>query len=256
MAALGYLAIFRGRPNFLSRLSRLIFAGGLIVEFFYIVMRGLIVGRLPITSFPDTLTMVALLLGAVYLVLEIRQDTPATGVFVLPIVALLTLLGGVRMGLEYPAAKLPSSPWFAVHMISAMSSYCALSLAAVYGLLFLLLYHELKLGRFTLLYHRLPPLEQLGRMTLRSTLVGFVLLGIAIAVGMLGLNHELPGYRTDPNVVVTLFVWVVFGISIFAHYRWTSRGPLSVYLSLTGFAMLIVSAIMAVSFRSTFHRFH
>ena len=239
-----------------SRGGRPVLLMALTLHLIYIAERGFQVGTLPLTTMPDTLSTVAFALGLVYLYLEYRQDTPMTGVFVLPIVAFLTAAGFMPMHGPPRAPGMLLSPWFALHTLTAVTSYCAFALAAVYGLLFLLLYHELKAGRFSLLYHRLPSLEQLGQLAIRSTVAGFILLGVAILIGGIWIAGDHMGYFTDPKVLLTLIVWLIFGAAILAHYRWERRGPLPVYLSLAGFAMLMVSAVVAMRFTSSFHRFH
>ncbi|MBI5836079.1 MAG: cytochrome c biogenesis protein CcsA [Candidatus Eisenbacteria bacterium] len=258
VTGLGYGALFVGRTPALGRAARPLLLLSMAAHLVYMVWRSVEVHTLPLSTLSGALTTVSLSLAAVYLYLEIRQHTPMTGVFVVPVVALLVLIGGLPFpGVKPPQEllKLLESPFFAVHMLSAVTAYCAFALAAVYGLLFLMLYHELKLGRLTLVYHRLPPLEQLKQMNIRSTLVGFVLLTAAIAIGAIWLSRLKPTYFADPKVISSFLVWVIFGVAIMAHYRWSQSSRAPVFLTLAGFAMLLLSTLVIGPLSSSFHQF-
>jgi ABC-type uncharacterized transport system permease subunit len=258
VAAIGYGALFAGRAPALGRVAKPVLVVALAAHLVYLASRVLEIHTLPITTLSGTLATVSFSLAAVYLYLEMRQGTPMTGVFVLPVVAVLVLVGGVPFpGVKPPKEllKLLESPFFALHMLSAVTAYCAFALAAVYGGLFLMLYHELKLGRLTLVYHRLPPLEQLKQMNIRSTLAGFVFLSAAILIGAVWISRLKPTYFTDPKVLWTFLVWVVFGVAILVHYRWSQSSRASVFLTLAGFALLLISTLLIGPLASSFHQF-
>ena len=258
VASLAYGALFAGRAPVLGRAARPLLWIALACHAVYLGSRVVAVHTLPITSLSGALATVSFSLAAVYVYLEMRQGTPMTGVFVLPLVALLVLVGGLPFPPHTPAKellKLLESPVFALHMLTAVTAYCAFALAAIYGLLFLMLYHELKLGRLTLVYHRLPPLAQLKQMNIRSTLAGFVLLTVAILIGAVFLSRLKPAYFADPKVLWTFVVWVAFGGAIVAHYRGVQSSRASVFLTLAGFAVLLLSTLLIVPLASSFHQF-
>ena len=244
VAAIGYGALFAGRAPALGRIAKPVLGIALAAHLVYLASRVVEIHTLPITTLSGALATVSFSLAAVYLYLEMRQGTPMTGVFVLPVVAVLVLVGGLPFpGVKPPKEllKLLESPFFALHMLT--------------GGLFLMLYHELKLGRLTLVYHRLPPLEQLKQMNVRSTLAGFVFLSAAILIGAVWISRLKPAYFADPKVLWTFLVWVVFGVAILVHYRWSQSSRASVYLTLVGFAMLLISTLLIGPLASSFHQF-
>ncbi len=258
LSGVGYGALFVGRAPALGRAARPLLMIAMLAHVAYMVWRSVEAHTLPLHTLSGALGTVSLCLALVYLYLEMRQGTPMTGVFVVPVVALLVLIGGIPFpGVKPPKelVKLLESPFFAIHMLTAVTAYCAFALAAVFGLLFLMLYHELKLGRLTLVYHRLPPLEQLKQMNIRSTLAGFVLLSGAILIGAIWLSRLKPAYFTDPKVIATMLVWVIFGAAITVHYRWSQSSRASVLLTLTGFALMLLSTLVIGPLSSSFHQF-
>jgi ABC-type uncharacterized transport system permease subunit len=178
-----------------------------------------------------------------------------TGMFVLPVAALLVLPEALGFSGPGHPSELLKSPLFALHTLSAVSSYCAFALAAVHGILYLMLYRELKLGRASLVFHRLPSLEQLARILIRSTTSGFVLLGLAIVIGFVWISHVRPGYYTDPKALFTLFVWLVFGAALLAHHLFRQNPTLPVYISLAGFCLLLLATLVPGHVSGSFHQF-
>lgn len=258
LAGLGYGALFVGRAPALGRAARPLLVLALVLHLASLVARAVRLHTLPITTLPDMLSTVSCSLAAVYLYLEVRQGTPMTGVFVVPVVMVLAFAAGLPfppLKSERELLKLLELRFFPLHMLCAFTGYCAAALAAVYGGLYLMLYHELKLGRLTLIYHRLPPLEELKQLNVRSTQAAFVLLSGAIAIAMLVLVRKKPEYLLDAKVLATFVVWVIFGLSIVAHARWTRSTRAPVLLSLAGFALLLLTTLVIGPLASSFHIF-
>ncbi len=61
---------------------------------------------------------------------------------------------------------------FGLHAGMAILGYSAFAVSAIYGFLFLLLYHDLKSTHFGLIYRRLPSLDVLAKMNIRAAVLG------------------------------------------------------------------------------------
>ena len=82
-----------------------------------------------------------------------------------------------------PQREIFHDPLFAAHVSLALLGYAAFVVGAGYAFLFLQLYRDLKAGRFSTFYGKLPPLEVLERMMLGALSVGFVALTGAVLTG-------------------------------------------------------------------------
>jgi ABC-type uncharacterized transport system permease subunit len=127
--------------------------------------------------------------------------------------------------------------------------------SAIYGVLFLLLYREIKLNRLSFFFNRMPPLETLGRMNMSAASAGLVLLAIAIFMGigwgrLAGMN-----LLADPKTWLTIGAWMILGFAVLAYHRLGWRGPRAVYASLAGFTTLLVSRVITDLFVRSFHTF-
>lgn len=255
LSAAAYAAVFWGRAPSLGRAAQPLLMVAIVLHSNVIMLGATKLGMLPMTSVGEALGMVALCLAICYFWIEVRRGTPMIGMFVMAVVALLMLPSALGLGGERHPSEILRSPLFAMHTLAAVASYCALALASIYGVLFLLLYHELKLGRFSLVYHRLPSLDELSRTMIRSTAAGFTLLGMTIVLGFVWISHVFPGYYADPKVILTVVVWLVSGSALLVHYRLHRGGTLTVYLSLAGFGLLLLSTLIPGHLAGSFHHF-
>jgi len=147
----------------------------------FLLMRGIYLQRPPLTGAIEILSLVALATTLVYMVLEFVGKDRRAGVFVFLLVFMFQYTAS--FGLSGSTAALPTAEgavegWAQLHTVPATLAYTALSLSGVYGLLHLVSQRNLK-------RHRLPALDELGRMTWWALLVGFAFMTVSIATGLL-----------------------------------------------------------------------
>lgn len=232
-----------------------IFRGAVFLHVVYLIARGSIEGHLPLASLYDFLSATALAIAAVYLYVEMRQGIRTTGIFVVPLVFIIQLIASAY-GNADAATKPPINPiWFEFHTLAAVLGYGAFFVSAIYGVLFLLLYREIKGNRLSLFFTRMPPLETLGRMNVSAASAGLVLLALSILMGI-GWGRAA-GVRlfSDPKTWLTIVAWAVLGFAVVAHHRLGWRGPRAVYASLAGFTTLLLSRVVTDLFVRSFHTF-
>ncbi len=160
----------------------------------------------------------------------------------------------------YPFVEIPDylhSLVLGFHVAAALLGYTGISLSAVYGFLFLMLYHDIKSSRFGLVYNRLPNLEGLEGMSYRAELFGFVTLGIAIAIGLLWLPTVFKDFSyLDPKLVATVVIWAIYAVGLWAKRRFGWKGRKTMLLSLVAFCIVFFSMTIVNIYLSEFHKFH
>lgn len=232
-----------------------ILRAALLVHVLYLSARGVTEGHLPLASVYDFLSATALSLAAVYVYLEMRQGIRSTGIFVLPIVFLMQVIssayGGGAVTRQPPLFPI----WFEIHTLAAVLGYGAFFVSAIYGVLFLLLYGEIKGNRLSFFLRRMPPLETLGRMNVSAASAGLVLLALAIFMGIGWARLAGVNLLTDPKTWLTIGAWLVLGFAVLAYHRLGWRGPRAVYASLAGFTTLLASRVVTDLFVRSFHTF-
>jgi len=248
------LVFFRDEPA-VARLLRPTLTTTLLAHALYILLRIALFKHLPLATVFESLTMIALALVLVYWIIERIVRNQNTGMFVLGLVFAFQTVSSAFIGHEGPINPVLRSYWFGVHTTTAVVGYSAFALSAVYGVLYLMLYHELKANRFGVIYGRLPSLDTLAMMHERAALVGLVALTLAIIIGLGWLPRVFGWMLTDPKVLLTLMIWVVYLFVVMAQrYGWVSRSRL-IYVSILGFILLVLSTIAVNLWLHSFHAF-
>lgn len=229
----------------------------LTVHAIYLIARTIQFAHPPITTVFEILTLLAFSVAVVYLVIETRTKAKGTGYFVLNI-AFFFQLGSslfIQDLLEVP--EVLRNNLLGLHVFTALVGYAAITVSAVYGFLYLMLYHEIKASQFGVIYKKLPNLETLERMSFSAFRLAFWFLGLAIVVGFVWLPYANVAFSYgDPKFVGTLLLWSLYGLGILAKRRAEWKGRRVMILSICGFAITLFSLTVINVFFSDFHRFY
>lgn len=229
--------------------------GTLVVHFIYIISNSLLTGHPPVTSVFEIMTVVAFTIGAAYLYIEWRSHVKETGMFILTLAFLFQVLSAAFIKNDVHINPLLKSTLLGVHVACAMIGYSALAISAVYGGLYLMMYHEIRSSKFGIVYRKLPDLQTLETLSYRSIYLGFVFLSVVILIGYVWLPKSIANFSySDPKLIITDIVWAIyFGALLFRKaMRWTGRTVIIV--SMIGFALTVVSMV-AVNAMHSFHNF-
>lgn len=255
LATANYAVLFLRDDVFARRVATPLLVVSLTVHGTEILLRGLSRGILPLGNVFESLSGLAFAVALVYLFVEVRHRNPMTGVFVVPLVFFAQTVASAFLDRVGPAPSILRSALFGLHTGAAILGYCGFAVAAIYGALFLLLYHELKSKRFSLVYDRLPPLEVLAKMNIGALTLGFAFLSVAILFGGVWVYRIQGASLGDPKVLLTLVAWAIFGFGIVAHFLLGWRGPRVIYMSVAGFLLLVTSSVAVNLLGSSFHVF-
>jgi len=255
LAAAAYARAYAREDSSGDRLGPLALRAAVLVHIVYLSVRGVLEGHLPLASVYDFLSATGLSMAVVYLWVESREGIRTTGVFVVPFIFLIQIISSAY-GNRLSPEPVPLRPfWFELHTLTAVLGYSAFAVSAIYGILFLLLYRDIKANRFSHFFRRMPPLEALGQMNVRAAGGGLLLLTLAIALGVGWIQRSGTGSLTDPKIWLTLLVWGIFAFSLLAYHRFGWRGPRAIYMSLVGFTTLLLSRVAVDLFFHSFHSF-
>jgi ABC-type uncharacterized transport system permease subunit len=229
----------------------------LVCHLVYLIARTIAFDHPPITNVFEILTLLAAAMAFSYLYIELRTQVRNTGLFILAVAFLFQTVSSifVRDLVEIP--EYLHSFVLGFHVSTALFGYTGISLSAVYGLLYLMLYHDIKSSRFGLIYNRLPNLEGLETLSHKAEVFGFVMLGIAIVIGLVWLPAVFTNFSyLDPKLVTTVAIWVVYAAGLWAKRRFGWKGRKTMVLSLVGFGVIFFSMMIINTYLTSFHRFH
>ncbi len=195
-------------------------------------------------------SLLALLLAAVFLIIQSRYHTIALGIFVLPIVTLLCLAPAFRP--EQQPVLLGHSGWIFLHVALLMAAYAALFVSLAASLLYLIQERRLKSKSSSRI--KLPPLETTDQIALKTLLLGLPCMTAGLLIGSLLAQMTVgSSYFRDPKILLAFAMWLAYVGMIYIRRHSGLRGRRAAYLS--AFVFLVVLTVWSANEFSTVHRF-
>ena len=232
---LGILALQRGRRN---RLTLVCMAGAFLLQLAFLGIRGDQRGQCPLGDSGEILVFLAWSLVLFYLLVGPAYRVSLLGMFTAPLVAVFQLVALVPgMIEEYPEHVAVTDAWKEMHSAFAVLSYGAFALAAVAGLMYVVLNRQLKSQHLgTGLFRGMPPVKNLLASVVRLTTLGAGLMTVGVVSAFRMTNEGAAGHRN-----VALVTWVAYLILLGVYY-W--RGIAPKRLSLAVIAMFSLSLLV------------
>lgn len=251
-----YLLNFIYDKKELSSGKRLALFFTILFHFFYLLIRTIEFNHTPITTVFEIMTLLAFAITISYYIIEIVTDVRNTGTFILFLPLIFQTISSINIKDLLEVKDLLRSPYLGIHVFTALTGYAGITFSAIYGLLYLLLYRQIKSQKFGLIFNRMPNLELLEYLSIVSALVGFVMLTIAIIIGIIWLPQAFtePSYF-DPKLIATIVVWLFYAFGISGRWLFKWSGRKIVYLSLTGFVISLFSMSILNLVFTGFHKF-
>lgn len=213
--------------------------------------------QLPAATVSQALSVVALAVAVVYLFVERYGRERSTGLWLVSLVFLFQLLSSLLRRPDIPDRELYHSPLFAVHVSLALLGYAAFAVAAGYGFLYLRLYRELKAGRFSTFFGRLPPLEVLERMMVGAVGIGLAALCGSVALGVVWADRLFGGggWATDPKILITFATLTLYAATLLLRRLGRWHGRQTALASLVGLGAILFSLLAVNLLFTDFHGF-
>jgi ABC-type transport system involved in cytochrome c biogenesis permease subunit len=229
----------------------------LLLHIIYIILRIVAFDHPPITTVFEIFTILAVTISFSYFLVELVSDIRGTGPFIIILPLIFQLISSFFIQDLSEVREVLRSNLLGIHVISALLGYSGFTISAVYGFLYLILYKDIKLNKFGLIFNRLPNLEVLERLSLYSAVIGFCALTITIIIGIIWLPVAFPKFSyLDPKLLGTFLVWLLYALGITSKVLGNWRGKKLVLLSISGFLIAIFSTIISNFLAQSFHSFY
>ena len=251
------LAFFRREEGF-TRWQRPALLAALLAHTVLIYAQTAYHGHCLVYTPFEMLTLISFTITLTYLIVELLSGEKGTGVF---FIGLALLLQTVSTALSPSIGDAGANPVLlnntvGIHISAALIGYTGFAISAVYGALYLMLYHQIRSNHFGTFYQRLPSLQLLERMSEKSAMMGVIFLTVAIAIALIFLPDVLPTFSYgDPKLIVTIGIWGIYVAALVGKYLMRMEGRKVVILSLVGFIGTIISMTLINFVLSGFHRF-
>jgi ABC-type uncharacterized transport system permease subunit len=207
-------------------------------------------GHYPLFSTTEALSFLGWTLVVAYGLVTYRYPLRALGAFLLPVVTLLVLVSQL---LSPDVTKDPGSvtdgsgSWlFPVHVTLLIFGYASFFVAFAASVMYLWQERELRLKKFSAVFHRLPSLTTVDDVASTAASVGFTLLTLGIITGVIWSRaRSVRMFHNDPTEFFALLTWVVYLALL--HYRVQWRGRKAAWLGVGGFTLVLCTFVGAVA---------
>ncbi len=219
---------------------------GLLAHTIYLAVQ-----RPPLASQYGLLLALAWVLAIFYLYGSIHHARHAWGVFVLPVVLALVGLATV-FGPPTDPEGAPLTGIFAregrlflniAHATLLVLAAVGVCVGFVASLMYLVQARRLKAKALPGQGVRLPSLERIETMNRRALTLAFPLLTVGALLGILLVGHSADeiGTWSDPRVVSTALLWLVFALLLYLRFGLHLRGRRVAILTILAFGLLLLT---------------
>ena len=252
-----YYLIFLGKYKSLEKKTTPMLVGLLLIHALNMVIRNVALKTIPLSTIFDAFSFLAFSILIVYMILETSLKSRGSGLFILGFAFVLELISTFNHSWEPETNELLQNPVFAVHASMSIMGYTALSLSAIYALMYIVQDHNLKKRNLGTLFMQLPALSYLEKMSVRSVFIGIILLGIGILLGHIMATSLIGSFwPKDVKVVTSDLVWLIYLVGYFLTGRLKWRGEKMAYFSLIGFVVLVIGGLIIINLSESFHAFY
>ena len=207
-------------------------------------------GHYPLFSTPEALSFLAWTLVVAYWIATYKYPLRALGAFLLPVVCVLIFVSQIVRGnaaLEANRVTGGGAAWlFPIHTTLLLFAYASFFIAFSAGVMYLWQERELRLKKFSAVFHRLPSLTTVDDVGSTAASIGFTLLTLGIVTGVIWSQARSGRmFHNDPIEFFALLTWVLYLTLL--HYRVQGRGRRAAWLGVAGFTLVLCPFVGAVA---------
>jgi cytochrome c-type biogenesis protein CcsB len=244
-------SVMKHRPSLPSS-SLIALGAGLAFHAASLAARAVSLDRLPVIDVQSALSFFAFLVTLAFFLAYLRYRINVLGIFMLPLVFVLTLFSALRPGPSFQSTAFRSG-WLMIHISSIMLGYVGFFLTFVAAVMYLIQEGQLKSKNPQQTYYRLPSLEVCDQLYFRSLKFGLPFLTVGILTGFVWAARAWHGHwELDPKILAALVTWLIYLFLFSARLSGTWPGRLSAYVAIVGFAAIMVTFV-GISFVSGWH---
>jgi len=239
-----------------------LFATAVVLEAVILIFRAISIKRVPLTGLFESMIVLTLVLGLIYLVLGmvIRQVWFSTTIsWIILILILLTAF------IAQPAAEplsIASTPWAIAHGMAMILGAAMILLATVSAYVYLLGCRRLKQKKISQVLGKVPNIQKLDSVNLVSLKFAFVFITIGLASGIGGvwmeqdsLGGSFPGWLIDSKIIAVGITWLLLGLVLLAYRLRIIKGKRKAQTTIAAFFWILFAFVGAVLLCNTKHDF-
>jgi len=193
----------------------------------------------PHVSLLNILSLCALVTVAIPLAtFPLRNSLFDSSLVALPISVLILIAEGTFTAPELQISH--TTAHTTAHIFTSVIAFGVLSVAGVYAVFVAVIDHLLRRHSFNKLVQTLPALDTLEGLLFLLIKVGFAVLTVALATGLVYVD-DLFGQHLAHKTILSIFAWLIFALLLWGRWKRGWRGRVAVRMTLAGIALLLLS---------------
>ena len=252
VTVLSFLYIACKKPA-LEKLATRVQLAALVVHTAAIVLRGILMGRLPMANQYEFSSAFAWALCLVSLIFLRKFRFPVLGAFASPVTLLLALYAGLQKlnelkviaanGVDSIRNLMPAlrSSWLGIHVSTVIVAYGAFGVSFVLSILFLVRDRMQKDGFWDA---HIPQKEKLDVISYRCVSLGMMFLTVTINIGGIWAESAWGSYWSwDPKETWALVTWMIYLLYLHLRIRKGWNGKTAAIFGAVGFVCVLFTYI-------------
>lgn len=192
-------------------------------------------------GFATALSLIFWLTVAIYWITDIKQTYNSLQAFVLPPAAFFVLLHSIR---EFNVLPYADQPLFLAHLIVALVAYSLFTFAALHALLMAAAERTMHQKPTFIKLPEFPPLMSMESLLFKVIGLGFLLLTLTLASGMMFSEHVFDqAFKFNHKNIFALLSWLIYGWLLLGRNIYGWRGRKAIRWTLGGFVLLLLAYI-------------
>jgi len=198
------------KKDTLARFAWYSFLGGFAALTLYLIARGIIAHRFPLSNQFEFGAAFAWGIALMLIILRLRLKAEWLSAVAMPMAFLVLSYAALQPREITELMPALRSTWFVFHIGSAVFSYSAFILAGCVGVRYLLLVRKSDADELKL--------HQMDYLSYRLVALGFLLLTVVILTGAIWAEQAWSSFWTwDPKEVWALITWILY--AVYLHLR-------------------------------------
>jgi len=233
------------RPASRGRKLWAMLGGALALHAVFLVWRGVETGGAPVETRFDSASLFLWVSAVVFLAAHRPYGLAGVSTFFWPAHALAACAVWLLSGAGGAPRSTVTRFLLVLHLAPVYVGYASFAVSATAGAMYLLQERLLRRKSAAARWRRFPSLESLERVDRAALILGFPMLTLGLAFGVLwatlGSSPLAAGWHSDPKVLGGFVVWLFYAAVLHVRLFVKMRGRRAALLTLVGFLLMITS---------------
>lgn len=209
---------------------------GMLAQLISIILRGLVVGRLPLSNVYEFIVLFSFCMALILLRFQRKIHSPYFSASILLLILIINTTAILMPQNTVPLAPALQSVWLQFHVLAAILAYGSFGVAFVMALLYLFIFHSKK----TIVDTDLSELNDLDRKILKIVFIGYLFMSLVLITGSVWAEQVWGSWWSwDPKETWALITWLIYTLYIHLRITMGYRGAKSAWVAVIGFLAVI-----------------